>query len=396
MLKKLTLHSFKAFQEAEVQLGAFTILVGPNGAGKSTVLQAIDLLGGLVRSTITGFLESHTWEYADLPHLRSTSSRFGVDATFEFDGEEVVWELELGTRRYPGVARERIYVREPANGKSDPRERVVLQRDGRSMWRLDESLEGSMHQREAITQSLPSSWLAAIEPREDQARFPTLARVAAWARGVRGYFFLDPVRLRAPNRGTPDDIGRHGELLAPFLAHLQKTNRDAFTRVVDRVQRHYRPLEELHFKRTGYGWTSIEVTERWGKERARFNARQVSDGLLRLIAVAAMRELPSPPTVLLVDEVENGLHPHLMEGFIGMLHELANERGGRTQVLVTTHSPIAVNFAASAREVLMVTRNRRGGVQVVPLAEARGFPELAEHFDLGELWYNAGEKRLVR
>ena len=392
MLRSLKLEGFKAFESATVTLEPFTMLVGPNGAGKSTVLQAVDLLGGLVTSTISEFLQSHGWDYADLPHLRSSSTSIRVEAVLELSGEQIAWRFELGARRYPGVAREWVTVRRSGTGKAAGEEQDLLVREGRWMRRFDE-LERTY---EGIEQTLPSSWLSALDARSDAKRFPTLVRLAQWARAIRGYFFLDPVRLRSPNRGKPDDVGRHGELLAPFLASLQRSNKDAYARVLKRVQKHYPHLAELHFKRTGYGWTSLEVTERRGKEAARFNARQVSDGLLRLLAVAAMHELPTPPSVLLLDEVENGLHPHLMQGLVEMLHEFVAAAPGQRQVLVTTHSPIAVNFAKKAEEVVIVDRDRKGRVKVTPLSEAHGFEELSQHFDLGELWYNAGEARLVR
>src|SRR5205823_2563151 len=131
----------------------------------------------------------------------------------------------------------------------------------------------------------------------------------------------------------------------------------------------------------------------WNGEQAKFNARQVSDGLLRLIAVAAMHELREAPSVLLIDEIENGLHPRLLGGLVSMLEELT--KSGRTQVIATTHSPIKLNYFSSPESVLLVTRGKGGGVRVTPMNETKDFESLREHFELGELWYNVGEERLV-
>jgi predicted ATPase len=154
-----------------------------------------------------------------------------------------------------------------------------------------------------------------------------------------------------------------------------------------------RPLREAFRRGSSYGWTHLEITEKWNGEQATFNARQVSDGLLRLIAVAAMHEMREAPSVLLLDEIENGLHPRLLGGLVSMLEELT--KSGLTQVIATTHSPITLNYVSSPESVLLVTRGKGGGVQVTALSETKGFPDLREHFELGELWYNAGEERLV-
>ncbi|MBA3462106.1 MAG: AAA family ATPase [Deltaproteobacteria bacterium] len=383
MLRGLGIRNFKAMVSVgdpdPIRFEPITMLAGPNGAGKSTLLQAIDLLGWVVTSGIQGFLEAHGWEYADLPHLRSATSKFGVSAHLVLNGVEVAWNLTLGARRYPGIVHETV----SAQG------RVVMERRGRDMWRLDEDTGD----KETVRQTLTSSWLSAVD-REDAHRFPTLLSLAEWARGIRGYFFLDPVKLRTPNRGAADEIGIHGEFLAPFLARLRKSDRDAFKRLTDRVRAHYPRLVELHPVKSEFGWTHLEVTERWNGETARFNARQVSDGLLRLIAVAAMHELPVVPSLLLLDEIENGLHPRLLAGFLQMLREFVGERKGRLQVIATTHSPITLNYCETPREVLLVMRGSGGAVEIMSLEKAKNFPKLSAYFDLGELWYNVGEEKL--
>ncbi len=381
MLRQLTIRGFKAFEEASVPLQPFTVLIGPNGAGKSTILQAIDLLGWLVTGTIGQYLEQKGWEYSDLPHLRAPAKRFSITAELEFSRRNITWELGLGTRRRAGIESETVVLGDGT---------TVMERQWRRMTRWQANGAGL----EEVTQTLTSSWLSTVE-QGDQARLPDLLPVAQWARRIRGYFFLDPVLLRAPSRGDSGEIGVHGETLAPFLARLRERRRNAFERLKERVQQYYPRLQDLHPVRGKDGRTYLEVTEKWGKEVVRLNARQVSDGLLRLIAVSAMHELETPPSVLLLDEIENGLHPHLLGGFVQMLQKFVESQNGATQVILATHSPITVNYCESAKGVILVTRNRKGHPVCLPLSQTRDFDKLRPHFDLGELWYNLGEERLV-
>jgi predicted ATPase len=389
VLRSLKLEQFKAFARTNVPLRPFTVLIGTNGAGKTTILQAIELFGRLVTGTVTELLEAKGWEYSDLPHLRSRTNKFTLSADLELEAKSLIWQLTLGAGRRPGVSDERVSTIPSEDADAD-REHVRMDRVGRTMKRITATGEV-----ERVTQTLTSSWLSTIDER-DRSRFPELHAIAMWARRIRGYFFLDPLKLRAPSRGDGNEIGVNGETLAPFLARLRDRDRPAFERVQSRVQRHYPKLVELHPVRGRYGWTHLEITERWNGEQARFSARQVSDGLLRLVAVAAMHELSQRPSVLLLDEVENGLHPHLLGGLVKMLQELVHSGGGTTQVIIATHSPITVNYCESADDVLIVTRGRGGHPQARPLSSTRGFQRLGPHFDLGELWYNVGEKDLLR
>jgi predicted ATPase len=383
-LERLHIAGFKALVDVQLELRPFTVLVGPNGGGKSSILQAVDLLGGLVRGSISEYLEGWGWEYADLPHLRSASSRISFTAVLD-GAQPLKWILQLGARRYAGISAESVH-------RLDDRAEV-LSRRGREMWRLNR-VSG---ERESIRQTLPSSWISAIDPRlkQDRAAYPELARIHRWAAAVKALFFLDPLALRAPSRGAKSDIGRHGEDLAAFLGALVTRDPTAFRRLVDRVRQYYPRLKGIKPRRTRYGWTHLEIEERANGGAYTFNARQISDGLLRLIAVSAMHELERPPSVLLLDEIENGLHPRLLGAFVGSLQELANS--GTTQVIVTTHSPITLNYVEDPSSILVVYRDEDdGGTNALPLSGAKRFEKLRAHFDLGELWYNAGEERLVR
>ncbi|HMJ74060.1 MAG TPA: ATP-binding protein [Solirubrobacterales bacterium] len=377
-LVSLEIDSFKAYEDETVSLSPLTIVIGRNGAGKTSLLQAVEFLGALVRGTLGEHLEHRGWDYADLPHLRNDHKQFGFVAKVLINGELLEWELRLGARRRSGVARERIV-------SSDGQ--LLLDRQGRIMRRLDRRT----NEWESVTQTLTSSWLATVG-REDADRFPELLSLADWARGILGYLALDPSRLREPSRKT-SQLGAHGEGLAGLLRTLKDAKDGSFERVFKAVRQRYPALREINVRQGSYGWNRIEIGERWGREVVTLNARQVSDGLLRLLAVATLAEVPTPPSIVMIDEVENGVHPHLLDGLMGLLQDLT--RSG-IQVLATSHSPVALNYVESARQVLLARRIARGPARLTVVADTRGFEELGEHFDVGELWYNLGEQRLLR
>lgn len=379
-ITSLEIERFKSYEHQAVPLGALRMLVGPNGSGKTTVLQALEFFGALTHGTLRDELELREWEYKDLPWLRGEHQRFGFVAELEADDESsVTWSLQFGHRRSPGINAEEVVWNDE----------TLLSRKGRSMWRL----ERPTNEKESVRQTLTSSWLSTVE-REDRNRFPELLQLANWARGIRRYLTLDPAVLRAPSRRASSGLGPRGEDLAGFLRWLRDDRPAQFERMLDRVRERYPNLQQIILKTAGFGWFKVSVEERWGKESVRLSAPQVSDGLLRLVAISALHELPQPPSLVMIDEIENGLHPYLLGRVIEMLEELARDTD--IQVVVTTHSPIAVNFVSDPSHVLVVARNAQGKSYLRALDETKGFARLGRHLDPGELWYNLGEESLLK
>jgi predicted ATPase len=380
-LRELRIETFKSYEDEAVPLESVSFLVGPNGGGKTGVLQAIEFFGALTRGTLREELEIREFEYRDLPWRRGETQTFGFVAVLDWDGQTIEWALRLGHRLRPGIREEVV--------KLDGSE-VLLQREGRSMWRLDR-ITG---EREEARQTLTSSWLATVDPKEDTDRFPELVALAEWARRIRRYVTLDPAVLRGATRRTSDGLGPRGENLAGFLRWLRDERPRQFKRMQRRVRSRYRNFRGIILTTTGAGWYRVSVVEHWGGESVRLLAPQVSDGLLRLIAISAMHELPKPPSIVMIDEIENGLHPHLVGHVVEMLEELAAETD--IQVVGTSHSPIALNYVSDASHVVVVRRGRDGRSRAARLDETAGFKRIGDQLDPGELWYNLGEEELFR
>ena len=370
-LSELRVETFKSYETETIPLEPVSFLVGPNGSGKTGVLQAIEFFGALTRGTLREELEAREFEYRDLPWLRGERRQFGFTASLAWQDSTLEWLLRFGARRNAGVHTERVSL----DGEE------LMYRRERSMWRLDRDAGA----REEVRQTLTSSWLAAIEDRpghgatraqkagreEDERRFPELVAIADWARGIRPYVTLDPAVLRRPSRRTSEGLGPRGEDLAGFLRWLRDERSSQFDAMLNRVRERYPSLRGLELKTAGYGWFRVSVEEHWGRGTVRLLAPQVSDGLLRLIAISAMHELPSPPSIVMIDEIENGLHPHLVGHVVEMLEELARQTG--IQVVATSHSPIALNYVSDASHVLVVYRDQQGRSRVRRLDTTPGF-----------------------
>ena len=82
-----------------------------------------------------------------------------------------------------------------------------------------------------------------------------------------------------------------------------------------------------------------------------FQPWQLSDGTIRFLCLATALLQPNPPSTILIDEPELGLHPFALE----LLASLVKEASTRTQLIVSTQSPTFLN-AFEPEDVVVVDR----------------------------------------
>jgi len=111
----------------------------------------------------------------------------------------------------------------------------------------------------------------------------------------------------------------------------------------------------------------------------------LSDGTLRMLALTLPAFLPGPPSLYMVEEPENGVHPHALEIIVKALAAIPG-----AQTFVATHSPLVVQ-QVGAKPLLCFTRDEKAGVRIIhgekqaALKDWEGSPDLASIFASGVL-----------
>ena len=125
------------------------------------------------------------------------------------------------------------------------------------------------------------------------------------------------------------------------------------------------------------------------------SARQASAGAMLILGFIALSHLPIPPTLLLIEEPENGIYPLRLQQVTDMLRAIADDRGENgPQIVMTTHSPYMLGFF-QPEEVTFMARQADGSVTARPMRDATHIHErMGREFNLGELWYNVSEQDL--
>ena len=370
MIRSFYIDNFKSLVDFRLppfphELGAFTCMVGLNGAGKSTVLQAFDFLGQLARGDIEGWLRERDWNKSELTSrfLKKQLISFRIELMLSGIGD-VTWEgtYNVSLQR---CTQENVRARGIEVLKIGEQHLSVAGPDTKSP--LQYPLHGLDYQ---------GSTLSILKA---ERLHPALHALKDLVGNLRSLDMLSPQSMRRRAKEGVD-IGYGGERLSAYLHGLPKPAQE---RLQATLKQFYPKLAHWTTTALRAGWKDLRVSERYqdaNRKLLETGARQINDGLLRVLAVLSQVDakasspsgtgLPTgsggllPRSCVLFDEIENGINPELMQRLVEVL--LSADR----QVIVTTHSPLILNFLPdkiAQQAVILLYRNELGYAKAVRL-----------------------------
>jgi len=90
----------------------------------------------------------------------------------------------------------------------------------------------------------------------------------------------------------------------------------------------------------------------------------------------------------LIDEVEDGLDPHILPDLIENIHQEQ-----LAQLIMTSHSPVLVN-RFQAEQIRFVARNTNGAAISVGFHEINAIQKDFEYQGAGEIWFHTSSNTL--
>lgn len=352
MITTIYIDNFKSLVDFRVNLAKFSCLVGLNGAGKSTVLQAMDFLSQLMRGDLDSWLSERSWEKADLNSKLSARLNIEFEVTLQLDSVgEFVWSGSVN-RNFLHCTTEAVLL----NG-----EPLLKVQEGECTLRTN---GGGKADKLKVVFEYQGSILSQLK--ESQIKGPLLLLRNELLK-VHSLDLLSPAQLRMKTRSADGQLGLGGQRLSAYLHELGKDKREALK---SRLAGVYGQLESIDTKSLRSGWKQLGIKERFGKQLLSTPAEHINDGMLRLMAV--LSQLDSDEHFLIFDEIENGINPELVEFLVDALV------GSKHQVLVTTHSPLILNYLEddiATKGVIYLYKTPEGATQAIPFFS---IPSMAE------------------
>ncbi len=364
---KFHVENFLSLKNVEVELGKLNVFVGPNASGKSNLAKAFQLLRNHVRDGVPSL--SGYRSFKDIVYGFDETVSVVLEVEANINNHNARYTLTLTADNYF----EQAWINNKEALKSNGRsiEATILTQDGtiRTIGPRQPT-SSNLHSRTMFRSILISPPINTIK------ELRTLAHIL---RNI-AIHSLAPERIRAiSNVNTPPKLGYHGDNLARVLLYLYLENRRMFASIEDVIRNLIPEVEEVIPHLEG---TQVEIWLRVKGLMEPLKPANISDGTLRILAYVVA--LYSGASLVVFEEPENCIHPHLLETIVDLA------RKAPCQVIMTTHSPYLLDHVKP--EEVFVVEKPETATTVKKLSKTRELQAvkklLEEGGTLGEAWYS--------
>ena len=420
MLTAFKLNNFKSFQdEAVLPLGgALTVLIGANAAGKSNVLEALRLLSWLASGNKLGAIQREV-NRADkvvrgrVPDLfRRGELRFALGCQVQDAAGDSSLSMALALRGDDlHIVAERmdtgtgvpLYdMDQPSQGELATEAGVAYNNFSKGGNKPHIKVTDQM----AVFAQLDSPASFHANHRKAQQEIPKVCK--AYQALLSNVLFLDPVPARMRDFSFLADkrLGGDGANLSSVLYQLwmaedtsdEKTGQPARNELISFIQSlPEQDITGLDFLQGPRGDVMVQLIETFSGTPRRFEAALLSDGTLRVLAIAAAMLSAPEGSLVVIEEIDNGVHPSRARHLLERIQAVAERRNLR--VLLSTHNPAMLDALPdkAVPDVVFCYRDTRSGdSRLVRLGSLPDAPELFIQDSLGHLMTSGALDRFVK
>ncbi|EKS69117.1 AAA family ATPase [Caballeronia zhejiangensis] len=353
-IDQLTIKGFKSIRSLDrLRLGSLNVLIGANGAGKSSFVSYFRMLSEMVELRLQRWVSQQGSAERILTFGVKETERLESFVKFGLNGYKFVLEPTVDGDFV--FAKESLFFDGPYFG-----EKWISLGEGHHEAKLKEAFTSSGKGGEAdYCYSSISGWkVFHFHDTSDTAG------VKRWA-SVHDNEYLRP---DASN-------------LASYLFRLADETPDVYEQIRKTIQLAIPFFDNFVLKprRMKSGEEQIRLLWRQQQSDYTLSPSQLSDGSIRFICLVTALLQPDPPSTIIIDEPELGLHPYA----ITLLGSLLRSASTHMQVIVSTQSVPLVN-EFSIDDLIIVEREQGGSV--FKRVDESEFEAWLEDYSVGELW----------
>lgn len=401
MLKKLILKNWKSYRYAELFIDPLTVLIGTNASGKSNALDGLEFLN---RTTLGKDIQSALLGDETLGSIRGgvewaafkPESQFTLEVLVQGSNERVdySYSITIGTKpRVQLLAESLVRITYRPKTDKNPHKISLFQTDISSpdspsiVARLYNTKKGKpkeVRRSNSILSQLTS--LVSISPEITEG-------ISIVSQVLQNIFILDPIPSKMRSYSPlSDHILSDASNIAGILAALAEPEK---SQVETEITKYVTDLPERDIQKV---WAEpvgkfnsdamLYCQEMWvqNREPTLIDAQGMSDGTLRFLAIITTLLTRAENSQVVIEEVDNGLHPSRSELLIKMLREIGERR--KIDILITTHNPALLDALGSEIVPFVVVAHRdseTGESKLTLLEDIKNLPKLMASGTLGKI-----------
>lgn len=364
ILKKLSLRGFKSIKQLDdFELRPLNVLIGANGAGKSNFVQLFRMLNAMADKNFAKFILERGGANNFLFNGRKITPKLELELEFNsrsaFSDGSNFYRAEFTPTVEDNFLLEetRQYAGHMPRSYGGPAEESRLQDE-----KNEPDKTGNFHGLGYFVYETIANWMV--------YHFHDTAASAA----MRNYQIVEYCQRLS------DDAGN----IAPFLLNLKNSDRaarqDSYKSIVEVLRLVIPFFDDFRLDIRKFGQAE-KVCLSWKQKGSDFPMQpyHLSDGSIRFMCLVCALLQPDPPSLIVIDEPELGLHPRAL----ALLAELMQTAAQHTQIIVATQAPLLLDqFALD--EIIVV--KRENGASLFQRLEENEFSVWLQEYSPGELW----------
>ena len=402
MLSSFTLKNFKSYREATLELAPLTLLIGANASGKSNLIEALRLLSWIVSGNRLGSIR-HALRDADCPIRGSVADLYCRNShdsndppfltlscrTTDAEWNEYAIALERRSDDELHVYGESL----TSDNEAVPLFEIMSYDEATgAVWvAYNNFARGGIkpqvpcNDREAVLLQLQSP--ARFKQRHEKIQKLISQISAQYQRLLSDITFFDPRPSVMRNYGNKGDavLSANGKNLSGVIYNICNTTNEK-SRFLDFIKDlPERSIRDIGFIETPRNEAMINITEGFFDQDAEYDATLLSDGTLRVLAIAASILSAPEGGMVVIEEIDNGVHPSRVQQLLNRLSSIARERNLR--ILLSSHNPALLDALpddAMPNVVLCYRDPDNGSSRLTRLADMENYPEIVMQGNLGE------------
>lgn len=405
MLKRITFENWKSFHSAELEIDPLTVLIGTNASGKSNALDGLEFLTRTAQGK--GFQASLIGEF-NSPSIRGgvewaalkPETQFTLKALVEGEDDRTEYLYSITVETIPRVqliSESLVRIKKRPRTNANPyqinlfKTELTSQESPSVTARLYNEKKGAPLEMGRSTSVL--SQLAALSAVKETLRKEISEGVNAVSKVLGNIFILDPIPSRMRDYSPfSESIQSDASNIAGVLAALTDEEK---SHVESILSKYLAQLPERDVKRV---WVEpvgrfksdamLYCEEIWVTDAPprTIDARGMSDGTLRLLAILTALLTRPRRSQIVIEEVDNGLHPSRSSLLLNILQEIGEQR--QVDILITTHNPALLDALGSQMTPYVVVAHRdsiSGESRLTLLEDVQNLPKLMAVGPLGKV-----------